>query len=433
MGESDTPEARKDALSQNHWVFAIIPVYNRLSHTLACVEGLRRQSYPFLRTIVVDGGSTDGTVETLRRDHSDVTVLKGVQDLWWAGAMELGIRYVLSKSQNDLDMVLMMNDDTIIPADYVGMLVRECIERKAAVGAVIVDSRDPSRILDAGEMVDWRSYSFPVKTQIGEFETFFDGVDFLPGRGSLVPVYMIKSAGNVDARRFPHYVADYEFFQRIRRHGFRMGVTYKTRILAHIDETGIRPGTGALSFSGAFQENFSRKSMRNILDHWKFIGTCAPEKYRFLLKRMLAKWMLYDFFFRTRLGSLSRPVYERTVHSRQSLRGLWRLFEGYVIDVHSLPHPIRWPIFFLFSPSPLTAEDCERSGVDIDRMIAEGVIRSTRAPGWYAFATLSWDGAGNRSALRGLFLRTWNPFSKALRSLKFRRAIHFGGALGEGG
>ncbi|MBP1696808.1 MAG: putative glycosyltransferase, partial [Deltaproteobacteria bacterium] len=110
MGESDTPEARKDALSENHWVFAIIPVYNRLSHTLACIEGLRRQSYPFLRTIVVDGGSTDGTVETLRRDHSDVTVLKGVQDLWWAGAMELGIRYVLSKSQNDLDMVLMMND-----------------------------------------------------------------------------------------------------------------------------------------------------------------------------------------------------------------------------------------------------------------------------------------------------------------------------------
>ena len=178
--------------------------------------------------------------------------------------------------------------------------------------------------------------------------TFFDGVDFLPGRGSLVPVYMIKSAGNVDARRFPHYVADYEFFQRIRRHGFRMGVTYKTRILAHIDETGIRPGSGPLSFSGAFQENFSKKSMRNILDHWKFIGTCAPEKYRFLLKRMLVKWMLYDFFFRTRLGSLSRPVNEWTVRSRQSLRGLWRLFEGYVIDVHSLPHPIRWPIFFYF-------------------------------------------------------------------------------------
>jgi len=50
---------------QHPRVFAIIPVFNRLPFTLACIEHLRSQTYRPLEIIVVDGGSTDDFPENL--------------------------------------------------------------------------------------------------------------------------------------------------------------------------------------------------------------------------------------------------------------------------------------------------------------------------------------------------------------------------------
>ena len=92
--------------------YIVIPVYNRLQYTLACLRCLRAQTYQRLHLIVVDGGSTDGTLEVLKNEHSDVTLLQGKGELWWGGAMRLGVEHVLSHSRHDHDMILMMNKDT---------------------------------------------------------------------------------------------------------------------------------------------------------------------------------------------------------------------------------------------------------------------------------------------------------------------------------
>jgi GT2 family glycosyltransferase len=408
------------ASTNSRWVFAIIPVFNRLAFTLTCIQHLRSQTYRPLNIIVVDGGSTDGTVEILRGDHPDVTVLGGESELWWAGAMELGIRHVLSKSQNDADMVLMMNNDAVIPDDYVESLVKASQREKAAVGGVIVDSADPSLILDAGEMIDWENYTFPVKTEVSQSEPFFDGVDVLPGRGSLVPLYMIKKAGNIDAKGFPHYIADYEFFYRIRSHGFRIGVCNNVRILAHIKETGILPHSGKMTFREVFRDNFSRKSMRNVRDHWRFVSLCAPDKQRTRIKWRLAKVPPYDFLFRTKLGVIMCPIHAAIIGTIIFLRFLSQLTVDDICRVHGLPALIRWPAFFLLAPSPLTSDELRGNGLDADRLVHEGVLCSTRSKEWYVFFSLRWSSA-DRRALRRLFFRAWNPLFKISRSLRSRR------------
>ena len=68
-------------------VYVVIPVYNRLTFTLACLNGLHEQTYAPLHIIVVDGGSDDGTPEVVRRHFPHVVLLQDERPLWWGGAM----------------------------------------------------------------------------------------------------------------------------------------------------------------------------------------------------------------------------------------------------------------------------------------------------------------------------------------------------------
>lgn len=78
-------------------VFVVIPVHNRLSFTRACLESLREQSFRDFTIVVVDDGSTDGTYATLAEEYPEVTLLWGDGDLWWTGAMNRALGWVLPK------------------------------------------------------------------------------------------------------------------------------------------------------------------------------------------------------------------------------------------------------------------------------------------------------------------------------------------------
>jgi GT2 family glycosyltransferase len=379
-------------------VYVVIPVYNRLQFTLDCLRCLRAQTYRPLHLIVVDGGSTDGTVQVLQREHPDVIVLQGLGELWWGGAMRLGVDYALSHSKQDGDMVLMMNNDTQVEPAYVETLVRVSMREDAAVGSLIVDSQNPSRVLDAGEFIDWQTYSFPVKTYIEPGNTFYDRVDVLPGRGTVVPLRMIRIAGNVDDQLFPHYIADYEFFLRLRRHGFRLGVSSEARILAHIEETGLFAEGFPVEIGQAWALVSSRKSMNNFRDHWRFIGHCAPQGYKVRSRIRLLWRTAHIFLLQTRLRYVVWPVVV-----------CWR-----------------WLRFLVYDNYYVTAADCARYGLDAKSLSAESILAPWRRSDWYKFARDRREWWEVRPELHGLYRCAWNPSTKLRRWVKARtyRAGH---------
>lgn len=266
-------------------VYAVIPVYNRLALTLGCLDQLKRQTYSAITPIVVDGGSTDDTVATIRRDHPDVVLLSGSEPLFWTGATRVGIDWVLERAEDDA-FVLLLNNDTTFDPDYVDQLVEVALRERAAVGGVNVDSRDMTTPVNAGVKIDWVDYGFPLRLEIPNDDIFNDDVDVLNGRGVLVPLAMIKVAGNVDDKAFPHYIADYEFFCRLRAHGFRIGIHQKAMIGAMVAESGLDPTSQDRSIADWSRSLFDRRSRNNVIDHWRFIGRHAPRHDRFRLRLM---------------------------------------------------------------------------------------------------------------------------------------------------
>ncbi len=95
---------------------------------------LRRQSYLNREIIVVDNGSTDGSLDFLDREFPEVRVLRQTENSGFAGGNNVGIRAARG------ELVALANNDTVADPEWLGALVEMALKDPsiAAVGSKIV-------------------------------------------------------------------------------------------------------------------------------------------------------------------------------------------------------------------------------------------------------------------------------------------------------
>ena len=259
-------------------IYAVIPVKNRLSFTRRCLGDLAGTVGGEVTTIVVDDGSTDGTGEVLAREFPWVVVLRGGGDLWWTGAMNLGVAWVLERA-NDRDYVLALNNDTRFDASYLESLVETAeAAAPALVGSLAVDETS-GVVVEGGVRINWLTAK---RLAIAEGMAVTDldswrpppvSVDVLPGRGTLIPLSAFREVGLFDASNLPHYGADYEFSRRAARAGFRLLVSYDAMLGVQPTQTGLHASRGLWAFFAGF---VARRSANELGHRWRFAKLACP-------------------------------------------------------------------------------------------------------------------------------------------------------------
>ncbi len=299
-------------------VHVVIPTYNRLASLERCLGCLERQAGANLRIIVVDGGSAADVVDRLRPLCEAHTLLLTRKPRYWGGAMQAGIAHVLAEEAPDRDFILMVNDDVMVADDFVATLVQDATAYGAALSAICVDKAAPSKVIDAGVKLDWHHYSFyrlPTP-DVGSAPSL--DVDVLAARGTIVPIGAIRKAGNVDARGFPHYVADYDFSMRLHRvAGIPLGVCRRAVLRVDMTSTGMAtPRNHRASALRRVQDLISRRSKNNLADHTRFILRHAPPHLRWRLVRKvmgdLLSLVLRDLFTGPKRACASRAMPQET-------------------------------------------------------------------------------------------------------------------------
>ena len=220
-----------------------------------------------MRVIIVDDGSKDGTGEYLAKcGASNLTVLTGDGNLWWSGAMHMGIDYVMKVAAKD-DYLLMLNDDVRIERNYISTLVNESI----ALGGAVMGSpqRDEvtGKLMDCGYLIDyWGMRFLPVITH-GQSGS----VDALPGRGALFPLPAVLEAGNINARAFPHYLADLEYSARIRELGWPVMISKTADVYSSSESSD-----DIVRSQGIAREYLSFRSKNNLRQRLWFFSSRGP-------------------------------------------------------------------------------------------------------------------------------------------------------------
>lgn len=242
--------------------------------TKAVLDCLRAQISVDLNIVVIDDGSSDGTNAFLEAQE-DVTILHGDGSLWWGGAIDRGLRHVLPKAVST-DYVLFLNNDTEFEPDFVLNLVMASKRNNhAAVGSIIRNTQPPHEILSIGPRIDyWRFAVWDLlATDAGKAaltENADINVPMLSGRGSLYPIEAFAKAGFMHPRILPHYFADYELADRVRRSGVRIIVSCSA-VVYSTPEWGNNPRR----FSW-WKRWFSKRSASNLfftLAFWSLVGS----------------------------------------------------------------------------------------------------------------------------------------------------------------
>jgi GT2 family glycosyltransferase len=188
-------------------VAVIVLNWNGRDDTLACLESLRQLDYPNYEVVVVDNGSSDGSVEAVRAAFVDVTVLEVGENLGFAEGNNVGLRHALT---HGADYVLLLNNDTEVSPDCISLLVGavEATPQAGVAGPTIYYFDRREIIWSAGGAIDWRrgdSHMMGLdELDKGQYDAIRE-VDFVTGCALLIRRDVIEDVGMLDTRFFMYY------------------------------------------------------------------------------------------------------------------------------------------------------------------------------------------------------------------------------------
>ena len=131
------------------FIIIIILNWNGKEDTLECLASVKEFDYANYEIVVVDNGSSDGSVDAISKQYPDMTLLQTGENLGYAGGNNVGIRWALER---DADYILLLNNDTIVATDLLSAFINatNLIPSGSILGAKIYFFDNPNILWFAG-------------------------------------------------------------------------------------------------------------------------------------------------------------------------------------------------------------------------------------------------------------------------------------------
>lgn len=195
-------------------VTVVIPNYNGLRFMNPCFEALKLQICQDFEVLVVDNGSTDGSVKWLKEQEIPAVFLE--RNTGFSGAVNVGIRQAVTP------YVILLNNDTEPEPDYMGEMIRaiEKSRRIFSVSPKIMQMHHRELMDDAGDMYSVLGWAF--QRGVGRSERKYDKARRVFSACAAAAIYRRKvfdEIGYFDELHFA-YLEDIDVGYRARIAGY---------------------------------------------------------------------------------------------------------------------------------------------------------------------------------------------------------------------
>lgn len=211
-------------------VSIVIPNWNGKEFLKKCLPSIKKQSFKGFEVIIIDNGSTDGSLEYIRRYYTSYKVISLKENIGFAPAVNLGIIEACG------DYIILINNDTELDAECIKNLVKaaDLYPEVGMVAAKMVQFYNRNLIDSAGDYIDAVGHA----DNIGRGEINDDRykksdyVFLVTGGGGLIKREVFERIGILDPDYFA-YFEDVDLCFRAQLVGFK-GWFESTAIIYHI-------------------------------------------------------------------------------------------------------------------------------------------------------------------------------------------------------
>ncbi len=188
------------------------------------LDSLRRMTYPNFRIVVVDNGSTDGSVAFVKERYPGVEVLENGKNLGVTEGYNAGLRYGL---EHGGEWVLLLNNDIVVDPEMLSRLVEASEpDRAAGLSAPAMYYHDtPDLFWYAGGKVNYFTGIIShrgIRTEDRGQYTAPSDTGYINGCAMMVRRAVMEKIGLLDPVFSPGYSEDVDYSIRARKAGFRL-------------------------------------------------------------------------------------------------------------------------------------------------------------------------------------------------------------------
>ena len=211
-------------------VAIIILNWNGKEDTIECLESLKHITYPNYEILLVDNGSTDGSVECFRERYPGMEIIETGENLGFAEGNNVGIR----KAMDDgADYVLLLNNDTVVDPEFLGNLVYSAeTHTKAGIVGPKIYFYDSTRIQSCGGKISlFRGIVYGQNKYQNDSNQSNATIntEFLSGCAMLIKRRVFENVGLFDVLYFAYY-EDTDLCVRTKSAGYDLLCVQSSRI-----------------------------------------------------------------------------------------------------------------------------------------------------------------------------------------------------------
>jgi len=206
-------------------VSIVVLNWNGLEDTVACLESLKKITYPSYEVVVVDNCSRGNDAEALEEKFRGYAhVVRNDRNYGYTGGNNIGIRHVLDRTSPEY--LLILNNDTVVAPDFLERMIKTA-ESDASIGIAgpkVYYHEFPDRIQSAGAKVNMRKGQASLigvkEVDTGQYDEQRE-VDYVIGCCLLIKREVTQKVGLFDENYFCYWdETDYCF--RAREAGYRI-------------------------------------------------------------------------------------------------------------------------------------------------------------------------------------------------------------------